>query len=215
VTNILLSFLTTARADSKRFEMLSLLSTILSWDDEEREKAGLQRAPKGKGRRKSAVKETAEDDAMSEVSGRATRGRGCRARGWRQAGGAAERGQQRSGRSRDQSSHQSFSNLFVEFLLKEASQGRDGEASPSPKPGPRSPGPYSPSPGTLTLSPPASGAATPLTRGYSHNRTRALSTTSNTSREGSSASLDAMVAAGRDKPGRKQSFGLSEVLRQG
>ncbi len=70
VTNILLSFLTTARADSKRFEMLSLLSTILSWDDEEREKAGLQRAPKGKGRRKSAVKETADDDAMSEVSGR-------------------------------------------------------------------------------------------------------------------------------------------------
>lgn len=67
VTNVLLSFLTTARADSKRFEMLSLLSTILSWDDEEREKAGLQRAPKGKGRRTSAVKEP-EDDAMSEVS---------------------------------------------------------------------------------------------------------------------------------------------------
>ncbi|BEJ18027.1 hypothetical protein CspHIS471_0703040 [Cutaneotrichosporon sp. HIS471] len=169
VTNILLSFLTTARADSKRFEMLSLLSTILSWDDEEREKAGLQRAPKGKARRAS-VKEP-EDDAMSE----------------------------------------SFSNLFVEFLLKEASQGRDGDASPSPKPTPRSPGAFSPSPGTLTLSPPASGAATPLSRGYSYTqRTRALSTTSNTSRDGSSASLDRMVAAGR-----KQSFGLSEAMRQG
>ena len=44
VTNVLLSFLSTPRADPKRFEMLSLLSTILSWSDTEREKAGLQRA---------------------------------------------------------------------------------------------------------------------------------------------------------------------------
>lgn len=44
VTNILLQFLNTPRADSKRFEMLSLLSTILQWDDDEREKAGLQRS---------------------------------------------------------------------------------------------------------------------------------------------------------------------------
>lgn len=43
VTNMLLSFLTTPREDSKRFEMLSLLGTILSWSDSEREKAGLQR----------------------------------------------------------------------------------------------------------------------------------------------------------------------------
>lgn len=44
VTNVLLSFLTTPREDAKRFEMLSLLATILSWTDPEREKAGLQRA---------------------------------------------------------------------------------------------------------------------------------------------------------------------------
>jgi len=43
VTNVILSFLSTPRADSKRFEMLSLLSSILSWSDPEREKAGLQR----------------------------------------------------------------------------------------------------------------------------------------------------------------------------
>ena len=43
VTNVVLSFLTTPRADAKRFEMLSLLASILSWNDEEREKAGLQR----------------------------------------------------------------------------------------------------------------------------------------------------------------------------
>ncbi|KAF8331277.1 uncharacterized protein EI90DRAFT_3057337 [Cantharellus anzutake] len=44
VTNILLQFLGTPRADPKRFEMLTLLSSILSWDDNERERAGLQRA---------------------------------------------------------------------------------------------------------------------------------------------------------------------------
>lgn len=43
VTNVVLSFLSTPRADSKRFEMLSLLASILSWNDQEREKAGLQR----------------------------------------------------------------------------------------------------------------------------------------------------------------------------
>lgn len=43
VTNVLLSFLTTPRADPKRFEMLSLLATVLQWSDPEREKAGLQR----------------------------------------------------------------------------------------------------------------------------------------------------------------------------
>ena len=43
VTNVLLSFLNTPRADSKRFEMLTLLASILQWSDDEREKAGLQR----------------------------------------------------------------------------------------------------------------------------------------------------------------------------
>ena len=43
MTNILLQFLTTPRADAKRFEMLTLLATILAWTDEERERAGLQR----------------------------------------------------------------------------------------------------------------------------------------------------------------------------
>jgi len=77
VTNILLSFLTTHRADSKRFEMLSLLSTILSWDDTEREKAGLQRvggvAGKVKGSKKTKgskqeERSAEEEAAMNEVS---------------------------------------------------------------------------------------------------------------------------------------------------
>lgn len=52
VTNLLLQFLTTPRADAKRFEMLSLIASILSWNDEERETAGLQKvggASNGKG----------------------------------------------------------------------------------------------------------------------------------------------------------------------
>lgn len=47
VTNVLLQFITTPRADAKRFEMLGLLATILSWTDAEREKAGLQRTHTG------------------------------------------------------------------------------------------------------------------------------------------------------------------------
>lgn len=43
VTNILLSFLNAPRGDSKRFEMLKVLSDILSWNEDERQKAGLQR----------------------------------------------------------------------------------------------------------------------------------------------------------------------------
>src|ERR1700678_4255468 len=43
VTNVLLSFLSTPRADGKRFEILSLLASVLSWNDLAREKAGLQR----------------------------------------------------------------------------------------------------------------------------------------------------------------------------
>ena len=44
VSNVLISFLSTPRADTKRYEMLSLLASILSWNDDDREKAGLQRA---------------------------------------------------------------------------------------------------------------------------------------------------------------------------
>ncbi|KAI0262540.1 hypothetical protein BC834DRAFT_890646 [Gloeopeniophorella convolvens] len=44
VTNVLLTFLNTPRGDTKRFEMLGLLASILSWTDDERARAGLQRS---------------------------------------------------------------------------------------------------------------------------------------------------------------------------
>lgn len=43
ITNLLIQFLNTPRTDSKRFEMLSLIGSVLSWTADERERAGLQR----------------------------------------------------------------------------------------------------------------------------------------------------------------------------
>lgn len=51
VTNVILSFLQTPRGDTKRFEILALLASILSWTDQEREKAGLQRSNNSEGNR--------------------------------------------------------------------------------------------------------------------------------------------------------------------
>lgn len=76
VTNVLLQFIATPRADPKRFEMLSLLATILSWEDAEREQAGLQRAggtgsaKKGGAKRDSDAEKTRtqeEQDTFNEV----------------------------------------------------------------------------------------------------------------------------------------------------
>jgi len=57
ITNILLQFITTPRADAKRFEMLGLLASILQWSDQERELAGLQRSAGGGARGKGRVVE--------------------------------------------------------------------------------------------------------------------------------------------------------------
>lgn len=43
VSNMLLSFLSLPRADSKRFEILQLISNFLSWDEEQKVQAGLAR----------------------------------------------------------------------------------------------------------------------------------------------------------------------------
>ncbi|GJJ14994.1 hypothetical protein Clacol_009264 [Clathrus columnatus] len=102
VTNVLLSFLTTPRNDTKRFEMLSLLSSVLSWTDAEREKAGLQRggttaAMIGKGNKGKSL----ELDRSEET--------------------------------------ESFSKMWVEFLLKESSQGTNTSTSVTSPSSPTSP----------------------------------------------------------------------------
>ncbi|KAI0090433.1 hypothetical protein BDY19DRAFT_940146 [Irpex rosettiformis] len=99
VTNVLLSFLNTPRADSKRFEMLSLLASILQWNDDEREKAGLQR--KGGSSIASSL--------------------------WNKATG---KGKSPELDKTDET--ESFSKLWVEFLLTEATSG-DSSTPSSPR----------------------------------------------------------------------------------
>ncbi|KAG8905638.1 hypothetical protein FRC01_008285 [Tulasnella sp. 417] len=95
ITNVILSYLTTARGDSKRFEMLSLLASILSWSDPERETAGLQ-------------KQSAASKQQAPL-GRKTSG----ALGGRPSPLDVPK----------QEESESFSKLWVEFLLKESTQG--------------------------------------------------------------------------------------------
>ncbi|RPD61525.1 hypothetical protein L226DRAFT_471680 [Lentinus tigrinus ALCF2SS1-7] len=126
VTNVLLSFLTTPRADPKRFEMLSLMSTILSWSDDEREKAGLQRS----------------GSATLPSSGSLFWGRS-----------ATSSPSSKPAELQKTDETESFSRLWVEFLLTEAASG---EGSP---PAPRSPGrqngslPSTPTQASTRLSP--------------------------------------------------------------
>ncbi|KAF9816844.1 hypothetical protein IEO21_03818 [Rhodonia placenta] len=103
VTNVLLSFLNTPRGDAKRFEMLSLLSTILSWSDDERERAGLQR--------KSGALQAASAVASLFGRGSPTRAKGLELE------------------KTDET--ESFSRLWVEFLLTEAASGEDAHSGSS------------------------------------------------------------------------------------
>ncbi|KAJ9108095.1 hypothetical protein QFC19_002560 [Naganishia cerealis] len=100
VTNVLLQFIATPRADPKRFEMLSLLATILSWEDSERERAGLQRAGGSSATpgKKGSAKRKESDTSQAP-------------------------GQSKTQQEQDEF-NESFSDLFVEFLLKEAAQGQ-------------------------------------------------------------------------------------------
>lgn len=43
ISNLFVSFLTLPRADTKRFEILQLISSVLDWNDTQREQTGLQR----------------------------------------------------------------------------------------------------------------------------------------------------------------------------
>ncbi|GAA6015022.1 hypothetical protein JCM11491_001629 [Sporobolomyces phaffii] len=113
VSNVLITFLNTPRGDTKRFEMLQLIASILSWTDDQREKVGLQRS--------------------SGVSGPGVIASGARGAG---------KGHARSGKSQavdEGVENESFSNLWIEFLLKESSQGGTATTSAATKPSTTSP----------------------------------------------------------------------------
>ncbi|KZT54617.1 hypothetical protein CALCODRAFT_499551 [Calocera cornea HHB12733] len=142
ITNTLLAFLSTPRADSKRFEMLTLLASVLGWNDDERARAGLQRATptptSSSGRR-------VPSSSRGSVSG-----------------ASSERG----GSTPATDETESFSKMWVEFLLKESSQPLSPPSSATSLPG-LSPVSHSPSP-TPTVSSfsgllsPSSNVFTPL-----------------------------------------------------
>ncbi|GAA5825702.1 hypothetical protein JCM11251_000342 [Rhodosporidiobolus azoricus] len=123
VSNVLITFLNTPRGDTKRFEMLQLIASILNWTDDQREQVGLQRA-------------SGSLSSSSVISS----GRGGSGKGHARSG---------KGKAVDEGvENESFSNLWIEFLLKEASQ--DSSPAPTSKPtaSPSSPplssGPISP-----------------------------------------------------------------------
>jgi hypothetical protein len=116
VTNVLMAFFSTQRGDPKRFEMLQLLASVLSWTDEERERVGLQRS-------------------LGNSSSAGTRPRAAsRAKGKEDA--ASEDGLENEVKADDLRTHcvpktdwwtvplgQKFSDLWIEFLLRESAQG--------------------------------------------------------------------------------------------
>ncbi|CDZ96312.1 GRIP-related Arf-binding domain [Phaffia rhodozyma] len=145
VTNILLAFLSSPRADPKKFEMLSLLSSILSWDEAERETAGLQRSTVG--------------------------GAGAK----RGNGGAQLR---QSGKSLEKAepANESFSQLFVEYLLKEVSSGAP-PSTPSTPPSNTSAlfgSGHGPTPGLYSASTSPSGEGLPTGYSSPHSASRPL-----------------------------------------
>ncbi|CAE6405808.1 unnamed protein product [Rhizoctonia solani] len=104
VSNILLAFLSAPRTDGTRFEMLAILANILGWGEVEREKAGLQRSG-GSG-------------AITPI------GTGIIARKMSSASAGGKHLELDGSDETD-----SFSKMWVEFLLKEANQG---SAPPTP-----------------------------------------------------------------------------------
>jgi len=116
VTNVFLSFLSTPRADPKRFEMLGLIGTILGWGEAERERAGLI---KGLG---AATGGGTSGSASSSSGGGLFWGRG---------NGAASPGKSKNVELEKTDETESFSRLWVEFLLTEANQG-ESQSHPQP-----------------------------------------------------------------------------------
>lgn len=149
VSNVLITFLNTPRADTKRFEMLQLISSILSWSDDQREQVGLQRssgllsAPgvnasgsrPGKGHARSG-KGKGPDDGLGEGEVRRSRisNRQCSSDSYN-------------------SGSQNFGQLWVEFLLKESNAAARGGGAPAP--------PVRSSSSATSSAPPSPGSQSP------------------------------------------------------
>lgn len=112
MSNILLQFVTTPRSDGKRFEMLSLLASILNWNQYEREQAGI--VPKSS---KYPIPSSPGSPSSSYFRRSSSRPRSANLNGEDNA---------------------SFGQLFVEFLLKETGQNSRNSTEQQPWSSPRS-----------------------------------------------------------------------------
>ncbi|KAE8257632.1 hypothetical protein A4X13_0g2234 [Tilletia indica] len=136
ITNLLLRFLSTPRADPKRFEILTLIASVLGWDEEERGAAGLALGSgSGAGTGGAAANGMAAAGGSGGILG-GWRGRGRKSVGGQTALAATSTstgtaaGSTSSG-SRTPGAEESFSNLFLEFLLTEAGQAQPDTSTSS------------------------------------------------------------------------------------
>ncbi|KII87722.1 hypothetical protein PLICRDRAFT_42231 [Plicaturopsis crispa FD-325 SS-3] len=132
VTNIVLQFLAADRADPKRFEMLALLAGVLGWGEAERARAGL-------------VRSDARAGLVRGAGGGGEGGGGGGGGGGGMFWGGGGKGKSKGSVELEKTDEtESFSRLWVEFLLTEAASG-------SPEP-PHTPTSLSNSNNSLSLS---------------------------------------------------------------
>lgn len=171
VTNVLISFFNTPRADTKRFEILQLLASVLQWDDEERERAGLQKssAPAASGKR--GHNRNRATSGMSNVSS-FTDGNNASTSSISEAGPSYSASSHASGPSSspghartpgggesiDFAANESFSNLWIEYLLRESGTAAAHAAATS-EANPHNISNNTPTSANTLRSPPLSGLA--------------------------------------------------------
>jgi hypothetical protein len=63
MTNFLIQFLSLPREDTKRFDILNLISSLLEWNDEQRQKAGIARSS---GSKDSGFRRTNSNPMLSD-----------------------------------------------------------------------------------------------------------------------------------------------------
>lgn len=191
-----------------------MLGGILGWGDAERELAGLQRAGTGGGaavgkgspmqRRTSGIGlKDEEETAASEVSTNCSVSMRC----LHDVRSLIEDGFE-LGRS---SCLQSFSQLFVEFLLKEATSGKAPSTSSTP-----TPTSLSPSPSTLSLATPTGSQPalfSPLRRSGSFQHGPPSPTKSASGLLSPTGGVE--ESSGRARVGSSSGWGLAEAFGRG
>ncbi|KAI9101908.1 hypothetical protein DFS34DRAFT_684005 [Phlyctochytrium arcticum] len=120
ITNLLVSFLSAPRADAKRYEILSVIGSVLKFEEDERVKVGLAKGP--------------------GVGGSLTGGGGGAFSSVGRAAGSLL-GHTPNSSSHDASVGESFTDMWISFLLKESNPAkrRNSQSSPTTNQQPHTP----------------------------------------------------------------------------